>query len=512
MVAEYQRPLVAVSCVLLWLAAGVMSMPDPKTREALIQQEASQQTGGQVVLTDLEKLLDARLFKMKQEEMRKVHFPPSMHFFQARQFIRSSPIFNLLQKMPKGGALHVHDLAMGDHEWLVKNVTYRPNCYMCVTDKRSLSFIFSSGSPEPSPNCSAWMLLENLRKKMGDVTDLDNSILANLTLFTDGNPAALYPNQDVVWEKFDLAFNAARGLITYAPVFRDYYYHGLKQFYTDNVMYVELRALLPQTYELDGSTHDSTWALKVYRDVTQEFIADHPDFFGSRFIFIALRTMNESALKGVMEYAMKLQRDFPDLMVGFDLVGREDKGNPLWYFREALSLPAKRGVTLPFFFHAGETNLEGTDVDQNLLDALLFNTSRIGHGFALTHHPLARDLSMKRGVAVEVCPISNQVLKLVEDLRNHPAAALMAQNHPVVISSDDPAMFGSSGLSYDFYEAFVGFGGQKSHVGTLKQLAINSILYSSLSPELKNKALVAWQRKWDKFVSDECFIETKLQL
>ena len=48
-------------------------------------------------------------------------------------------------------------------------------------------------------------------------------------------------------------------------------------------------------------------------------------------------------------------------------------------------------------------------MDQNLLDALLFNTSRIGHGFALVRHPVAKGLSRRKGVAVEVCPISNQV-------------------------------------------------------------------------------------------------------
>ncbi|KAM7002889.1 adenosine deaminase 2-A [Tautogolabrus adspersus] len=502
MAVSPQRPLVAVLCLLSFCLRGGLSVPDPRQREALMKLEASMQTGGQVVLTDAEQRLDALLFKMKQEEITRADFPPSMHFFQARHLIDSSPIFSLIQKMPKGGALHVHDLSMVSVDWLVKNVTYRPNCYMCCTDNRSIRFIFSSRWPKALPRCSAWTLLENLRAKTVNVTDLDNSITGNLTLFTHQDPESVYPSQDVVWDQFEQAVLALWGLVTYAPVFRDYYYEGLTQFYTDNIMYLELRALLPEIYELDGSYHDTAFTLKTYQEVTRRFTAEHPDFFGARVIFTVNRRVNLSVMVGVVEEAMKLQRDFPDFMAGFDLVGREDSGRPLWFFREALSMPAERGVTLPFFFHAGETDLEGTEVDQNLLDALLLNTSRIGHGFALLRHPVARDMSRKRGVALEVCPISNQVLKLVKDLRNHPAAALMSEDHPLVISSDDPAMFGSSGLSHDFYEAFVGFGGISSHLGTLKQLAMNSIRYSSLSPQQQEKVLAVWQRRWDKFVSE----------
>uniref|UniRef100_UPI0037E8E16F adenosine deaminase 2-A n=1 Tax=Semicossyphus pulcher TaxID=241346 RepID=UPI0037E8E16F len=497
-----QRPHAAVFCLLLYCLNGCLSIPDPRQREALMQLEASMQTGGRVVLTDAEQRLDALLFKMKQEEIIKADFPPAMHFFRARSLINNSPIFSLLQKMPKGGALHVHDLSMVNAEWLVKNVTYRPNCYMCCTDNHSIRFIFSSRVPKALARCSAWTLLENLRAKMVNPTDLDNSIMGNLTLYTDQDPETVYPSQDVVWSRFEQAFLAAWGLVTYAPVFRDYYYEGLTQFYMDNIMYLELRALLPEIYELDGSTHDTVWTLKTYQEVTRRFTAEHPDFFGARIIFTVNRGVNMSVMIGVVEKAMKLKRDFPDIMAGFDLVGREDSGRPLWYFREALSMPVERGVTLPFFFHAGETDLEGTEVDQNLLDAILLNTSRIGHGFALLRHPVAKDMSKKRGVAVEVCPISNQVLKLVKDLRNHPAAALMSENQPVVISSDDPAMFGSSGLSHDFYETFVGFGGISSHLGSLKELAMNSIRYSSLSPKQQEKALALWQRRWDKFVSE----------
>ncbi|KAM4615664.1 adenosine deaminase 2-A [Polymixia lowei] len=474
-------------------------VPDPAQRDTLMRQEASRQIGGKVTLTAAEQRLNDHLHWLKEQEMSSAHFPPAIHFFKAKPLIQRSSIFSLLQKMPKGGALHIHSSTLVSVDWLVKNVTYRPNCYICFTWDNSVRFLFSNGQPFPRWDCFYWQLLETLRAKIGDPTEFDNSLMQNLTLFTE-DPDIAYPSQAIVWEKFEKAFIAAAGLITHAPVLKDYLYKGLEDLYKDNIMYLELRSGLSRTYELDGSIHDKVWYLNTFQEVIQQFKADHQDFLGARIIVAVHRALSVSEVKAVVKETIQMQKDFPEVVAGFDLVGREDSRRTLWYFREALSLPSELGVELPYFFHAGETDDEGTAVDGNILDALLFNTTRIGHGYALAHHPLAKELSRNRNVAVELCPISNQVLKLVSDLRNHPAAVLMAEGHPLVISSDDPSLFGTTGLSYDFYQAFVGIGGLKANLGTLKDLAANSIRYSSLPPHLKETGLAMWRSKWDMFI------------
>ncbi|XP_038131451.1 adenosine deaminase 2-A [Cyprinodon tularosa] len=485
---------------LLWFLRESDGMPDPTRRDLLMREEVSRQTGGLLTLTPAEQKLDAYLHRLKEREMAATPFPPALHFFKAKPFIERSSIYKLLQKMPKGAALHIHSSSLVSAEWLVKNVTYRPHCYICFTWDNSVRFLFSNRQPFPRWDCFYWQLLESLRARIEDNAAFDNSLIQHLTLFTE-DPDGEYPNQDVVWEKFEKAFIATAGLVAHAPILRDYIYQGLEELHKDNVMYLELRSGLSRMYELDGTIHDKIWTLKMFQEVTSKFKQNHPDFFGARIIISVHRALGVSEVKAAVTEAIQLKKDFPDVVAGFDLVGRENSGRTLWYFREALSLPAELGASLPYFFHAGETDDEGTDVDQNLLDALLFNTSRIGHGYALAHHPLAKEISRKSNVAVELCPISNQVLKLVSDLRNHPAAMLMSEGHPMVISSDDPSMFGTTGLSFDFYEAFVGIGGLKANLGTLKELVVNSIRYSSLPNELKDRAFTMWQTKWDSFIS-----------
>lgn len=93
-----------------------------------------------------------------------------------------------------------------------------------------------------------------------------------------------------------------------------------------------------------------------------------------------------------------------------------------------------------------------------------------------------------------------QILKLVDDLRNHPASIFFANNTPMVISSDDPSFFEATPLTDDFYQAFVGIANSRSDLRTLKKLATNSIKYSLLNDAEKVEAVQKWSRRWDIFV------------
>lgn len=127
---------------------------------------------------------------------------------------------------------------------------------------------------------------------------------------------------------------------------------------------------------------------------------------------------------------------------------------------------------------------------------------RIGHGYALTKHQKLIELVKRKNIAIEVSPISNQVLKLVDDYRNHPASVFMAQNVSIVIASDDPGFWGTLPLSHDFYITFLGIASSHSDLRTLKKLAINSIQHSSLKSGEKFEAMLKWQTQWDKFIDD----------
>ena len=78
-----------------------------RERGALLEGERRARTGGALTLDPLERRLNDTLMQWKRAEIERGYapygtFPPAEHFFRARPLIEASPIFKLIQKMPKG--------------------------------------------------------------------------------------------------------------------------------------------------------------------------------------------------------------------------------------------------------------------------------------------------------------------------------------------------------------------------------------------------------------------------
>lgn len=59
----------------------------------------------------------------------------------------------------------------------------------------------------------------------------------------------------------------------------------------------------------------------------------------------------------------------------------KDYVEPLLRFKQRQK---ELGIEIPFLFHAGETLGDGSPADDNLFDAILLGTKRIGHGFVIS--------------------------------------------------------------------------------------------------------------------------------
>ncbi|XP_050411379.1 adenosine deaminase AGSA [Patella vulgata] len=498
-----------ILCLTIIHGEFVSCVPDSyqTARDAILKAERQQRLGSQIELNSAELALDKFLLQDKQTTIENARvggsdFPPSINFFQSKKWIDDSPVFKVIEKMPKGCALHVHDSSITSLDWIISNVTYRANCYICFNQTTGSPSLHFFNKPPVNKGCE-WELISTARTRIGNDKTFDQQLFRNLSIIVD-NPDDAYVTVNDVWKKFSKYFGLINGVLYYAPVFKDYFHQALVEFYQDNVQCLEVRAGLPQVYELNGTVRDQDWVVQAYQSISTEFTKQNPNFWGTKIIYSGIRFNPVATILNNVKDAMRLMKAYPDFVVGYDLVGQEGIGNTLLYYIDDLLYPSQQQppVHLPYFFHGGETDWKDTRVDENLIDAILLNTSRIGHAFALNKHPYIMQVMSERGIAVEVNPISNQVLKLVADIRNHPAALLMTGKFPVVVSSDDPAVWNAKPLSHDFYMAFMALAGEDEGIKILKQLAINSIKFSAMTDKEKKAALASWNVQWDKFIND----------
>ena len=159
-------------------------------------------------------------------------------------------------------------------------------------------------------------------------------------------------------------------------------------------------------------------------------------------------------------------------VAAFGIGGSEERGPAEW-FTEVFAFARSAGLRLTA--HAGETG-----DPESIRAALRLGVERIGHGIAAAGDPeLMRELR-ERDIPLEISITSNLVTGVVKRLEDHPVRRLFDAGVPIVLNTDDPAMFGCT-LTGEFRLAARQFGFSE---GELRGIAENGFRYAFSHPEI----------------------------
>jgi adenosine deaminase/aminodeoxyfutalosine deaminase len=121
-------------------------------------------------------------------------------------------------------------------------------------------------------------------------------------------------------------------------------------------------------------------------------------------------------------------------VAAFGIGGSEERGPAEW-FRDVFAFARKAGLRLTA--HAGESA-----GPESIRAALALGAERIGHGIAAARDPELMALLRDRDIPLEICITSNLVTGVVPRLADHPVRRIYDAGVPIVLNTDDPAMFG----------------------------------------------------------------------
>lgn len=475
-------------------------------------------------LSEDEYIVDKYMGLLKWNEMvatRESGFPPSLPIQDNMEYIQTTDMYKALLGMPKGGNLHSHEDHQLSKRKLFEIVWACDDFEHLYIEPESYNMDFFINPPTDK----TWIQVKDNDKYTIEKILKKNTLVNLMTDEANKRPT----DSDLRWKLINpLWLRASTQLIANIQVKKAYLKAILEQSVSEGISYIESRRSFGvdmKLYELDRSGGhsdtngkkgiDDNYVMEVTlaEEVVHDFKQLNPSFVDFNRISYAVRGLPVFLFESVIENTLRLHQQFPEHVVGFDAVGEEDFGySTLHFITQYLSLNKDGEFVskIPLYLHAMETSwpedLMSATLDDEIVstlsnsyDTLLLQAKRIGHGKALMKKPYLRKLLKKMKTAVEVCPISNQILGMDVDLRNHFGQMLHREGIPIVLAPDDPGTFGFDNVTLDWYVAYVGWG---LALADLKKIAKNSLEYSGMNENQKQGAIEKWGSSWVNWVQD----------
>ncbi|KAM0333310.1 hypothetical protein ACHAQA_001971 [Verticillium albo-atrum] len=466
-----------------------------------------------------------------------------MPFALAKPLLETTDLWRIVRRMPKGGVLHAHLDGMVEFYWLLDILLKTPGMHISAQAALDsgealtnipVSFRFRKAETsqtsiwETGYVAGTWRQLEKAASEFpnGGRDGFLRWLTEQCTISRKEAVEQQHHGPDAIWKSFSRCLEFADSIIHYEPIFRAFLQRLLSSLHADNVNWIELRVTRGLNYCRKGRETPEPDYDHMYRVIEEElarFKSDpaHASFWGLRLIWASDRSLPTRALIQDMDNCLTTKLAYPALVAGYDVCGREDGGRSLkdllpelfWFKKQC----AQERVEVPFFFHAGETLAAGPGTaDENVYDAILLGTRRLGHANGLHRHPLLVDLVKEKRILIESCPVSSEVLRLSGPVRTNPLPALIARGVPCALGSDYPAMLGqgASGASHDYWQALQGW--DSLGLEGLGALAENGVRWAafededakawgagvreaSLGGKVKAQRLKQWATAWEEF-------------
>lgn len=166
-------------------------------------------------------------------------------------------------------------------------------------------------------------------------------------------------------------------------------------------------------------------------------------------------------------------------------LANEERGFPASQFVDAFAVAKAAGLqSTP---HAGE--LVGAESVWEAIDML--RADRVLHGVRSIEDPELVRALVDRGIPLDVCPTSNLLLNVVDDLADHPLPRLLEAGVRCSINADDPVLFGP-GILEDYEVARREIGLTDVQLAACAWTSIETTLAPTEVKQTAKKGIDAW--------------------